>query len=124
MKQLARLLHNPFVRAFAGVFLVDVVYFSFIPPSPSRSIVLLGGYILLAATFFTGLELVLRTLRTVFDRPSVHLHRLAIAGTLVGVILVALQSIGQLSLRDVLVALGLAVVGYLYSVYVLPKRKH
>jgi hypothetical protein len=85
--------------------------------------VLLGGYILLAATFYTGFEVLLRALKLVFGRPRVHLHRLAVAGTLVGVILVALQSIGQLSLRDVLVALGLAGVGYFYSVYILPKRK-
>lgn len=123
MKPMHRLFHNRSLRALAVVLLLDALYFSFVPPSPGRSIVLLGGYILLAATFYTGLEVFLRALRAVFDRPRLHLHRLAVAGTIVGVILVALQSIGQLSLRDVLVALGLAVVGYLYSVYILPKRK-
>lgn len=123
MKHVHRLLRNRLIRAFGVVTVLDILYFGFIPPSPNRSLVLLGGYILLAATFYTGLELFLRVTRAVFDRPRAHLHRLVVAGTLLGIILVALQSIGQLSLRDVLVALGLAAVGYLYSVYILPKRK-
>lgn len=102
---------------------VDILYFSTVAPSPSRSWTLLIGYVLVAITLYWGLHVVLRVLRRTLGRPHDHFQRLAIAGTLIGVVLLALQSIGQLSLRDILVLAGLGVLLYLYSLYLLPSKK-
>ncbi|HEX4773918.1 MAG TPA: hypothetical protein VH234_00145 [Candidatus Saccharimonadales bacterium] len=87
--------------------------------SNSRSVpsfLLMIGFLLLLATFyqlFYGLLSLVRLYGLKFKRPN----RLALYFTGTVGLLVALQSIGELSLRDVVVLLLLAGLGYLYSAY-------
>jgi hypothetical protein len=96
------------------VIAIGVLFFSLTGPRTMPSIILIAGFVVLAATIYSVLKLLLlvsglqRRLR-----PS-HMRGIVIAGTALPVLLLALQSIGQLTVRDFLAMSGLFVVGMFY----------
>jgi hypothetical protein len=74
------------------------------------------GFVLLVATFYYAIYS-LTALSKFYGLPVKRRRPLSIYLTAVLGLIVALQSIGELGPRDVLVILLLAVTGYLYSSY-------
>lgn len=95
----------------------DLVFFSFTDPAKLNSIFLIFGFLLMALTAYlliSKLCAIGRVYGLQFDRKS---HQIALFGTGIIVTLMALQSIGELTLRDLLVALPLGVITYMYLSY-------
>ena len=53
-------------------------------------------------------------LRKYSKQSNARIKRIAVAGSSITVITIALQSLGQLTVRDILVATALITVGYFY----------
>lgn len=101
----------------AGLLASDVLFFVLTNPKTVAAPLLVVGFLLLTATIYILLKAGL-WLGGLYGLPlGGHRQRLALFGT--GVIggLLALQSIGELTGRDVLVLLPLAVLLYVYLSY-------
>ena len=99
-----------------GLLALDLLLFCTTNPSTAPSFVTIVGYVLLVATFYYGIYGLIG-LGRLYGLKIKRRRSLAIYLTVVVGMVVALQSIGELGMRDVLVILPLALVGYLYSAY-------
>lgn len=95
----------------------DLAIFCGTDPSKVPSIGLFLGFLLLIANFYALLLVALKLVAWYGVSPGKHRRRFVriVAGVFGG--LVALQSIGELSPRDVLVLLPLALLAYTYLSY-------
>jgi hypothetical protein len=109
--------HSPKKWPLAALAAADLAVFGGTNPSSAPSIVLFIGFLLLSASFYVLLLGVLRLVAWYGVSPGKQHRRLIrlLAGVFSA--LVALQSIGELSPRDVLVALPLALIAYIYVSY-------
>ncbi len=106
------------VGLIALLLISDISYFSLVNPGNSNSFVVIVGCILIALSIYI-LVLALTKLFAVFFLIShSSQRRLTIFLTILLVFLLLMQSIGQLSLRDVLTIVPLMVVLYLYLTYI------
>ncbi|HVX47789.1 MAG TPA: hypothetical protein VHA05_00310 [Candidatus Saccharimonadales bacterium] len=117
MKILASHSHKRRKWPAAALVTADLVVFGGTDPSKVPSIGLFLGFLLLIANFYALLVVALKLVAWYGVSPGKHKQRFVrvTAGVFAG--LVALQSIGELSARDVLVALPLAFLAYMYLSY-------
>lgn len=110
------LLHPRFWR-LSGLLLLDGLVFGLSNPQHVPSFMLAAGFLLLVATFY---QIILAVLAAAdwYGLPG-KAHRRRQARILTGVAggLIALQSVGELGTRDILVAVPLALLVYLYISY-------
>lgn len=112
-----KLVSQPRFWLLFGLLCADGLLFSLSDPHKTPSFMLMIGFLLFIASLYYVL-LGLLTISSWYGlSKTVHHKRLArmFTGLLGG--LVALQSIGQLSTRDIFVLLPLAVLAYLYISY-------
>jgi hypothetical protein len=108
-------------QAFA-VLLADIILYTRTNAATIAPIVLIVGFILLALTayvFVYGLCSIAR----LYGLPVRHKRRIATFLSIVFGLIVALQSIGELSARDIFVLVPLVMIGYAYATYA-TSRKH
>lgn len=105
------------------VLIADVAFFTRTDASKIAPFLLIVGILLLAVTFYE-LTYGLLSFARLYGLPIRHKKRLAVylSGTLV--LVVALQSIGELTPRDILVIFPLATIGYIYGVYTSARRRN
>jgi hypothetical protein len=106
-----------------GVLIVDVIFFSGINASAVAPFLLIIGFVLLLLTCYVVIYALLSIAR-LYGFPIRHKQRLALYLSGVVGLVVALQSIGELSSRDVLVLLPLATLGYMYTVYATARKRN
>ncbi len=99
-----------------SLLVIDALLFSLTNTQSVASFMLIIGFVLLAATLhhlIYGLLMILEACGLTIKRKQ------QLASSITGVmsLLLALQSIGELSPRDVLVLLPLVVLGYFYGLY-------
>lgn len=100
----------------AGLIAIDILFFGFTDPTRVSSWLLIVGFMLIVATLYVGLRLVLSIGGVYYPwfrhqrRPVAYLTGLLAA-------MLALQSIGQLSLRDSVVLLVISAVLAVYYGY-------
>lgn len=101
---------------FIFLLVIDGAVFSFTNARSVPSFMLIVSFVLLAITFYYLIYSLL-TFARLYGLSIKRKRRLA--GALTGLVssLVALQSIGELNPRDVLVLLPLVIIGYAYSSY-------
>lgn len=101
---------------FAGLLIMDAVVFGSKDADRVASFILIIGFLLLLTTFYYAAYGLLAFAR-LYGLPIKRKRRLA--GSVTGLVgcLVALQSVGELNVRDVLVLLPLVIIGYIYSFY-------
>jgi hypothetical protein len=101
----------------AALLLADLAVFGGTSPHSAPSIVLFIGFLLLSASFYMLLLGALRLVAWYGVSPGARRRRFIrlSAGVFSG--LVALQSIGELSSRDILVALPLVLMAYMHLSY-------
>ena len=97
--------------------LANVVYFSLINPQGGKSLVLFGGFLLLAIDIFLFCRLCLKLSNRVFGKQPGPTNRVAGVATLVVIVLLALQTIGQLSIRDTVAVICVGLIFLFYSSY-------
>lgn len=113
MKQLLRRRHY----ALAALVLANGLYFSIFNPESSKSLVLFIGFMLLAVDFFLLFKLLLSVFDRLRGKTSSARNRLAGVGTLIVIVLLALLSIGQLSVRDTVAVVCIGVIFLFYGTY-------
>jgi hypothetical protein len=102
---------------------VDIAFFTTTDASKVAPFVLIIGFLLLVLTFYVLLYGLLGVSR-LYGLPIRHKQRLAVFLSGILGLIVALQSIGELSLRDILVLLPLATLGYVYGMYTTARRRN
>jgi hypothetical protein len=110
-------LSRPFTGLIIGLIAADMLVFGMGNPHSAASWVLIVGYLLLVANFYV-LMLGLVKLVSWYGLP-VRSHRRRFVRITTGVFggLIALQSVGQFSGRDLVVVVPLVVLAYLYFSY-------
>ena len=117
-----RLSHKRFLGGI-GLLAADGLLFGSTNAANVPPFVVIIGFLLLIVTFYS-LVYGFLSLVGVYGIPLHHKRQLAVYLSAVVGGLVALQSIGELSLRDVLVLLPLAIIGYVYSAYARINRRN
>ena len=108
---------KPSIAYFLATLGADALFFGFTNPSKVATVWLMIGFMLAIVSIYwisRGLVALLGLYSKVIRRQHTRLVR---AFTISGAALVALQSIGQLTLRDLAVLLPLVIVGYFYLSY-------
>src|SRR5580658_2404636 len=106
-----------------GLLVLDIAFFTKTNASEVAPFVLIVGFVLLVLTCYELLYGLLSVAR-LYGLPVRYKQRLALylAGIL-GLIL-ALQSIGEHTPRDILVVVPLATLGYIYGVYASSRKRN
>lgn len=100
----------------------NIVYFCFINPRGANPAVLFGGFFVLALDIYALFRVIGKVFRLVTNRTR-RSRRPVIIATCTAVVLTALQSIGQLTLKD---TVALAIIGLIilfYTTYFRPAAK-
>ena len=106
-----------------SLIVLDGAFFFLTNPNNINSSLLIIGFLLLSLTFFGIFELFLHFLGVGGFKVK-HKRRLSVFLAVIFGFLLALQSIGQLTLRDVLVLLPLSGLLYLYLTYIKPRSSN
>lgn len=110
-------LNHRHVAAAVALLGLDIVFFNLTNPSTAPSGLLIVGFVLVALSLYVLLRLIL-AVASVYGVPMRERGRRPALFIGVGLaIVVALQSLGELSLRDVVVLLLLTVIAYVYTTY-------
>jgi hypothetical protein len=103
-----------------GLLVLNGLFFSITNPDHINSGMLIVGFIFLGVTIYAFMELFLYLI----SRAGVKIknrRRLAIFLAILFSVLLALQSIGQLSSRDILVIIPLWLMFYIYLTHIRPR---
>jgi hypothetical protein len=107
---------RPRSLACLGLVVADLTVFTQTNATRVASFTLIIGFLALAATVYYAAYGLLAFAR-LYGLPVRRKRRLAASLTGLAGCLVALQSVGELNVRDVLLLLPLVTIGYLYSFY-------
>lgn len=122
MRFLTQLIQRLHFWRISGLLAADALVFGATNPESTPSFVLIVGFILMAVTLYYLLDGLL-ALTKLYGIPVRHKRRLLRTLTLLISGVVAFQSIGQLSTRDILVLSPLTVLFYAYVAYVKSSRR-
>lgn len=96
---------------------VDILFFGITDPARAPSLLLMAGFLLLTYTLYVFLSLVV----VIADHNGLslgrHRHRYVAVIASIVAMLIALQSMGELGGRDIIVLIPLAFLSYLYISY-------
>lgn len=112
-----KILTNRHVQFCIGLVVADAVIFTSINPSSASAPWLIIGYILLGVTFLGFANLVASVLKGYGEGPYAIGKRFLRYSAATIIALIGLQSIGQLTAKDVVAVVPLAVLAYLYFGY-------
>ena len=93
----------------AALITTNVLFFTFVDPRQTSAVLLMIGFLLLALNMLLAARFIAR----VTGVPS----RIAMLGALIMIAMLGLQSIGQLTVRDVSTLVPLVALGYAYMTY-------
>ncbi len=116
-------LNNFRLWQITGLIVADVVFFGVTNPANVPSYMLVVGFVLFMASFYylvLGLFRLGKWYGLDYSAKQVRLARII---TSVTAIIVALQTTGQLSHREIFVLIPLALIAYAYMSYIHPKRE-
>lgn len=116
-------LKNPRLWQITGLIIADVLFFGVTNPTNVPSYMLIVGFVLLMTTFYylvLGMFRLGKWYGLDFSKKQVRLARII---TTITAVIVALQTTGQLSHREIFVLMPLAILAYAYMSYISPKRE-
>lgn len=105
-----------------ALFVLDGVFFSLINPVQAYAVVIAAGFLLLIVTLYTLIDFLLAVGERIIPFSSRTKRRIALAITLVSALLLAMQSIGQLTTKDILAVAPLVIVLSVYFSYLFRKQ--
>lgn len=105
-----------------ALFALDALFFSLVNPVQAYAIVIVVGYLLLVLTLYVLIDFLLAVSERIIPFSPHTKRRMALATTLVVALLIAMQSIGQLTVKDVLAVVPLIIVLSIYLSYMLKKQ--
>jgi hypothetical protein len=104
-----------------GLLVLDILFFTTTNTNKDPSWVIIVGFVLVLLSAYIFFYYLLSFLR-LYGLPIGRKRRLATYLTFVVGIIVALQSVGELTPKDVLVLVPIALIGYIYTGYAKPNR--
>ena len=107
----------PAIKFVIPLLVADIVFFSLVNPLSSNSFMIIIGCLLTALTIYIVLRALTRLLGVFISMSQPTQRRFAIFMTLLLMFLLLMQSIGQLSIRDILAIVPLMIVLYIYLTY-------
>jgi hypothetical protein len=117
MQMMKHLKYKRSITVIMLLMIVDYLFFSRINPVTVASIGLIGGFILLLLSIYIMVRLTLAGLSLYIRGVRRTRRRLTLFVTGIIGALLAMQSIGQLSVRDALVIVPIAIIIYVYFTY-------
>ncbi|PIZ62282.1 hypothetical protein COY17_02710 [Candidatus Saccharibacteria bacterium CG_4_10_14_0_2_um_filter_52_9] len=120
---IGKFIKNKHVLRLSGLLTVDGLLFAGSDAARVPSFIVMVGFLLLAVTLYYFIYAGLGITK-VYGLKIRGRRQLALYLTVITAGLIALQSIGQLSQRDVTVLLPLAIIAYLYSAYAKTARRN
>ena len=118
-----KIISNQSLRQAVCLLLADVLLFSTTDVSKVPSFVVIIGFGLLSLTLYWAVRGLLR-LGRLYGLTIRRQQSLAIYLTIITAGLIALQSIGELNHRDLMVLLPLSIIGYFYSAYLKSSQRN
>jgi drug/metabolite transporter (DMT)-like permease len=115
------LVNNKYIYRLVIILVADALLFTQTNSHSVSPTILLLGFILCIATIYYIVHFLLFLL-SFYGIKLTHASQLAICAAGLGGLLLALQSIGELSLKDIAVIVPIILLIYLYITYNLPKR--
>lgn len=115
-----KILENRLTIKAVILLVADGLFFGLINPNTANSTLLLVGFILFGLSLYLLIEAIFLILRKI----GIEVKRSKkITGYIVipVCLLLALQSLGQLSVFDILIVIPLVVLLYIYTTYIRPK---
>lgn len=112
-----KLLHNRHIKICAALIAADCLIFTLVNPRTASALWLIVGFGLLGLTFFGLAGLLASSLKSYGEQAYRAGKRFLRYGAAICVVLVGLQSVGQLTVRDVLALLPFVIIAYLYFGY-------
>lgn len=109
------------IRTLA-LFIADALFFSFVNPANAYAIIIIIGFLLLIVTIYSIVDFLLALGERIIPFSLNTKKRIAVAVTLVSGLLIAMQSIGQLTYKDILAVIPLVLVLSFYFSYMLRKQ--
>jgi hypothetical protein len=109
--------HYKKIGRLLAVLVIDGLFFSLINPQKTHSVIIIVGFGLLVLTVYLGIDLLLGLLQRVMSFSAATRRRLQDASTMLIALLLAMQSIGQLTIRDLLALIPLVLVLAFYLSY-------
>ena len=100
--------------------IIDAFFFGLVNPNKVNSLYLIVGFILIGVTIYLLMQLLL----IFFVRLGFKVknkRKIAIFVAVLLSLLLSLQSIGQLSVRDVVIIVPIAILLYIYTAYIRPR---
>jgi hypothetical protein len=97
--------------------IVDACIFTLVNPHQAPSLVIEGAYLLVVITFYLLLAQFLKLVGKLIGLPLYTQKKLTLIATVCAAVLIGMQSIGQLALRDLLAIIPLVIVLYFYLSY-------
>lgn len=120
MSFLTRLIRKTHFWRLSALFAADALVFGVTDPNETASFMLIVGFLLMSATAYYLFDGVL-AFAGLYGFPARHRKRVLRASALLASGLLALESIGQLSARDILILGPLTGLAYFYLAY--PARR-
>lgn len=116
---MALLPHKPSrtIRLAALLILADCLFFGFVNPSVASSGVVIVGCLLLGASLYALSRLLMQFAGVLLPIGVQPQRRLALCVALSVTIMLLLQSVGQLSWRDLFAIVPISIIGYAYWGY-------
>lgn len=112
-----QILKKRLIWMIAGIFTLDALFFGFIDPRKASSPLLIVGFIMLSLTIYMCWRGFLR----LFYRAGLPFRSIATKTTslmtLLTVVVIGLQSMGELTFRDLAAIIPLSLVAYFYLTY-------
>jgi len=116
MRSLTKLIRRLHFWRVSGLLAADILLFCTTDPRNTLSFMLIVGFLLLSATIYYLLDGLLSMLR-LYGLALRNRKRVLRTATMVVCGVLALQSMGQLSLRDLLILAPLTFLAYFYLAY-------
>ena len=101
----------------AALLILDIVFFGSINPRNAYALVVVLGFVLVVLTLYVVVDLLFVLVDRVISLRPMTRHRLHTSITMLGALLLAMQSIGQLTIKDMSAIVPLVLVAAFYLSY-------
>ena len=102
------------VRLPAAVLVADGLFFGLVNPHQAPAIMLMAGYLLLAVTVLGAVQLIVQALRWYGGDTQRIGKQVLHYGAAALLLVIALQSTGQLTIRDIMTLVPLTILAFWY----------
>lgn len=111
------LIRNVNFWSILAIILIDTIFYSFTNPETGSTLLLILGFLVIALTVYIFLNAILRFVTSYGISNRRYSHRISLfsSGVLIG--MMALQSIGELTMKDILIFIPLSSILYMYITY-------